>query len=776
MFTKKYYFKNIVWIIESRAGSFLFAFLVLLLALDLFFPLPEPKEFSKVIYAKNGSLLSAYLTRDSKWRMKSSLDEVTPDLLTAIIEKEDKWFYWHFGINPIAVTRAFFQNVSSGRRVSGASTITMQLARMLEPSSRTYGKKFLEMLRALQLEMRYSKQEILEMYLSMLPYGGNIEGVKSASYVYFNRPPDKLSLSQSILLAVIPNDPNSFRLDKNATNAVRMRNLWIKKYDANNTFTKRDLIDAMNEPVSSSRYQVKNEAPHFSNYVAQHFTGDNIKSSLDYQIQKTAERLLSNYVNRVKSKNVSNGSLLIIDNKNNSVVGYCGSADFNDAASSGQVNGVIALRSPGSTLKPALYTLAFDNGILTPEMRLLDTPTDINGYEPENYDQKFNGEVTAKFALVNSLNIPAVRLLQNIGLEKFVSFLTKSGFADIEKQKRDLGLSVILGGCGIRLEQLTKLFAAFSHNGKLLPLNYLAKSANDENIGIKLFSPDASYITSQILTSNERPDFPAEFLYTTNLPKIAWKTGTSYGKRDAWAIGYNPDYTVGVWMGNFDGTGAPELSGAEMAVPLLFEIFNAIDYKPRKKWFDRPKDVTERDVCAETGLLLTESCDHYLKDYFIKRVSPKTKCNLYKKIYVDEKETIQYCPECLPNKGYKKVNYPMHSAELTLWYLKNKIVFKRPPPHNPTCQAKRSGGGPLILSPSADYEYFIEENSKQQILLQAASDASIKIQYWYINDQFYKSCKPGDRIFFQPQKGILNITCLDDLGRRAKIKTKVTIY
>ena len=776
MFTKKYNFKNIVWILESRASSFLFAFIILLLALDLFFPLPEPKEFSKVIYAQNGSLLSAYLTKDSKWRMKTSLDEVTPDLLTAIIEKEDKWFYWHFGINPIAVTRAFFQNVSSGRRVSGASTITMQLARMLEPSSRTYGKKFLEMLRALQLEMRYSKQEILEMYLSMLPYGGNIEGVKSASYVYFNRPPDKLSLSQSILLAVIPNDPNSFRLDKDAANAVVMRNLWIKKYTSNNTFNKRDLIDALNEPVSTSRYQVKNEAPHFSNYLAQHFAGDNIKSSLDYQIQKTAERLLSNYVNRVKSKNVSNGSLIIIDNKSNSVVGYCGSADFNDAASSGQVNGVIALRSPGSTLKPALYTLAFDNGMLTPEMRLLDTPTDINGYEPENYDQKFNGEVTAKFALVNSLNIPAVRLLQNIGLEKFVSFLTKSGFADIEKQKRDLGLSVILGGCGIRLEQLAKLFAAFAHNGKLHPLNYLDKNANDESNAIKLFSPSASYITSQILTSNERPDFPAEFLYTTNLPKIAWKTGTSYGKRDAWAVGYNPDYTVGVWMGNFDGTGAPELSGAEMAVPLLFEIFNAIDYKPRKKWFAQPKDVLERDVCSETGLLLTENCEHYIKDYSIKRVSPKTKCNLDKKFYVDEKETIQYCPECLPNEGYKKVNYPMHSAELTLWYLKNKIVFRRPPAHNPMCQAKRSGDGPLILSPSADYEYFIEENSKQQILLQAASDASIKIQYWYINDQFYKSCKPGDRIFFQPQKGILNITCLDDLGRKAKIKTKVTIY
>jgi len=776
MLKTKYNLKELLPLFKSKVVYTLTGILVVVLTLNLLFPLPKPKEFSKVIYANNGSLLSAYLTKDDKWRMKTSPDEVTPDLITAILEKEDKWFYWHFGFNPIAIARAFVQNVTRGKRISGASTITMQVARMLEPSSRTYGKKFLEILRAVQLEMHYSKKEILEMYLSLLPYGGNVEGVKSASYIFFNRPPDKLSLSQSILLTTIPNNPNLFRLDKGIDNAVKMRNKWINKYAQTNTFNKHNLKDAMNEPVALNRYQIKNEAPHFCNYLSQNYSGDNIKSSLDYSIQKTAERLLLNYVNRVKSKNVSNGAVLIIDNKTNSVVGYCGSADFNDVNSSGQVNGILALRSPGSTLKPALYTLAFDNGLLTPEMKLLDIPTDINGYEPENFDQKFNGEVSARYALVNSLNIPAVRLLHNIGLDKFVPLLAKAGFSDIDKEKKNLGLSLILGGCGVRLEQLTKFFTVFSHNGKLFPLNYIADKNPDQDKAVKIFSPDAPYITSQILTTNERPDFPAEFLYTTNLPKIAWKTGTSFGKRDAWAIGYNPDYTIGVWMGNFDGAGAPELSGAEMAVPLLFELFNAIDYKPKKKWFEKPIDVLERDVCSETGLLLTPNCEHYVKDFYIKHVSPNTKCNLYKTLYVDEKETMQYCPECLPADGYKKVNYPMYSAELTLWYLKNKTDFKRPPPHNPLCQSKRNGDGPAILSPSADYEYYIEEKSKQQLLLQGASDASIKTHYWYINDQFYKSSKPGERIFFQPQKGLLTITCMDDLGRKTIIHTKVSFY
>jgi penicillin-binding protein 1C len=387
--------------VKTKTAIALIVLLFSVIILDLLFPLPKPKPYSKVVYAKDNSLLSAYLSQDDKWRMRTRLDEVSPELKKAILEKEDSWFYWHLGVNPISVIRALSQNIFSGKRISGASTITMQVARMLEPGNRNYLNKFLEMLRAFQLELHYSKDDILEMYLSHLPYSGNIEGVKSASYIYFNRPPNKLSLSQAITLAVIPNDPNSLRLDKGNTEAVKQRNKWIKYFAVQKVFSPKDLRDALDEPLQTNRYQIKNEAPHFCQFVAQNFSQDEIFSSLSQQVQKTAEKILAGYVNRVKAQQVSNGSVIIIDNKTNSVVGYCGSADFNDASSAGQVNGINALRSPGSTLKPFLYTLAFDLGELTPKMKLLDIQTDFSGYEPENFDLTFNGPVTAEYALVN---------------------------------------------------------------------------------------------------------------------------------------------------------------------------------------------------------------------------------------------------------------------------------------------------------------------------------------------------------------------------------------
>lgn len=771
----KIYFKNIIPLLKSKTVIILVSFLLIVFALDKIYPIPHLKPYSKVVYANDGSLLSAYLSDDQKWRMRTRLAEVSPDLIKAILEKEDNWFYWHFGVNPFSVVRALAQNILSGKRISGASTITMQVARMLRPAERTYSNKFFEILRALQLEIHFSKNEILEMYLSHLPYGGNIEGVKSASYIFFDRPPDKLSLSQAILLTIIPNNPNKFRLDKETALVVNERNKWIKRFDEQNVFSKDELNDAIAEPVKANRYAVKNDAPHFCREVSNKYKQDEIFSSLNPFIQKTAEKFLLSYVNRVKSKQVSNGAVLIIDNKTNSVAAYCGSADFFDNNTAGQVNGITALRSPGSTLKPILYSLAFDLGELTPEMKLLDIPTDFGGYEPENFDLKFNGMVSAKYALVNSLNVPAVRLLQKIGLEKFISVLQKGGFEDISQNKNSLGLSLILGGCGVRLEQLTKFFTAFAHGGKLIPLNYLKGYFSDETF-TKIFSEGAAYLTGMILTSNERPDYPTEFLFSSEHPLIAWKTGTSYGKRDAWAVGFNPDYTIGVWMGNFDGKGSPELSGAEMAVPLLFELFNSIDSKPKKIWFDKPKEIYKREVCSETGLLPSENCGHTTIDYFIENVSPNIKCDLYKTLYVNEDETIQYCPNCLPKDDYKKAAYPFYDSELMLWFMKNKITIKRPPPHNPMCQTKFSGSGPKIISPSSDYEYFIEGNSKQQILLQAASDPSVKTHYWYIDDVFYKQCKPEDRLFFKPGNGLIKITCLDDHGRKTTIQTKVTFY
>ncbi len=762
---------NKLWKFKSIRA--LVAIIFLFVLLDALFPLPKLKPFSKEIHASDGTLLSAFLTQDDKWRLQTNLDEVSPELIHAIIEKEDSWFYWHPGINPVAVVRAFFDNVTTGERRSGASTITMQVARLLEPKDRTYLNKFFEMFRAFQLEIKYSKKQILEIYLSLLPLGGNVEGVKSASYIYFNRPPKQLSLSQAITLTVIPNDPNSLRPDKNNGELKDARDYWIKNFIDEKVFPKIDLDDALDEPVQHNRYAMPFLAPHFSNFINNRFAGDVIETNLDLKIQKTAENLLWNHVNRVRYKGISNGAVIIVDNKTHSVVGYCGSADFYDTETSGQVDGTIAIRSPGSTLKPALYAFAFDKGILTPGTMLHDIPTDFNGYSPENYDLKCYGNVSVSFALVNSLNIPAVSLLQRIGKNEFVNLLENVGFSEIQNQKNQLGLSMILGGCGTTLQQLVKLFSGFANEGEVVSIKILKDE--DDSKSEKIFSKESSYLIAEILSSNFRSEMFSLTDYS-RLPKFAWKTGTSYGKRDAWSIGFNPDYTIGVWMGNFDGEGSPHLSGLESAAPLLFDLFDAVDENSKGEWFEKPDKVIERGVCSESGMLPTRYCTNIVKDYAIEGKTNNSVCTIHQPVYVSLDDKIQYCPECLPKDHYKKVIYPVYDPELTIWFWNQHKNFPHPPEHNPECTAKFTNVGPKIISPTEDYEYLVEKNSGQEILLQAASDSKVSEQYWYVNNQYYTKCKPGDRVFLKPEKGDLKITCLDDKGREKTVNVNVKYY
>ena len=742
--------------------------------LDLVFPLPKMKPFSKVIKSKDGELMASYLTPDDKWRLRTKLEDVSPELIEAIIEKEDSWFYWHPGVNPVTIIIALYKNISSGKIVSGASTITMQTVRLLEPAERTYWNKFLEILRAFQLEFHYSKDEILGLYLSLLPYGGNVEGVSSASFIYLNKPPDKLSLAQSVLLTVIPNDPNSLRLDRNWKQAIKKRDIWLEYFDKNKIFSHQEIIDALDEPVNPARYEMPKKAPHFSDYLNSSIRKEEILTTLDLRKQRIAERLLKNHVSRVRTKDVSNGAVIVINNRDHAIEAYCGSSDFYDEESSGQVDGVRAVRSPGSALKPGLYCQAFDRGNLTPKMLLYDLPTDFNSYQPENYTDEYHGAVKAEFALRQSLNVPAVSLLKDAGFNEYLELLINAGFRQIKKDRRKLGLSLILGGCGVTLKELTVFFSSFANGGDLFPVKF--EQGEYKADSIKLFSAASCYILSEILSGIERPDLPNELLSMTELPKIAWKTGTSYGKRDAWAIGYNPNYTIGVWMGNFDGKGSPHLSGAEMAVPLLFDLFNAIDHNNEGAWFSMPNDCLIREVCSKTGLLPSEYCKNTCDDHYIKNVSHKKVCDLQKEIYVNKDTSWHFCKECLPDSGSITITYPVYPPELTLWYETNGISYKKMPPHYPECDAKFSDKGPVIISPSGDFEYYVEEGAGQKILLQAASQGNVSYHCWYVNDRFFRKSKPGERIFYQPGEGTHKISCIDSKGRTESVTIKVMVY
>ncbi|MBU0474795.1 MAG: penicillin-binding protein 1C [Bacteroidetes bacterium] len=738
------------------------------------FPIPEPKEYSQVIYAKDSTMLAAYLTSDDKWRLETKVSDITPEMVQAIINKEDKWFYWHFGFNPFSIVRAFASNITSDNRISGASTITMQIARIMEPGERSYFNKLLEIFRAIQLELHFSKKELLEIYLSNIPMGGNIEGVKAASLLYFNKLPKKLSLSQSVLLTIIPNNPNKNRLDIPNESIIRKRNNLLLKFRGQNLFSNESISDALEEKVESHRYNIQNFAPHFTQVINSSSKETEIFTTLIPKIQLKCTKLLENHVNRSIGKGVTNGAVLVIENTRNSIIAYCGSSDFYNSETAGQVNGITSIRSPGSALKPFLYSQALNNGVITPKSKLLDVPTDFGSYAPENYEREFNGEVTVDYALVNSLNVPAVRLLQKIGFQPFINLLESLNFKEIERQEKTLGLSVILGGCGVTLEELTIAYSIFANKGKLRAINcFNNKLIEDEK---QILSEETSYLISNILSSLERTESPNLISSVSKLPNIAWKTGTSYGRRDAWAIGYNKSYTIGVWMGNFDGKGSPYLSGSEMAVPLLFSLFNSIDYENSANWFHEPVGISTRDVCKNSGLIPSENCTDIIRDYYIENVSSNEKCNHIQEIYVNEDETESYCLGCLHEKKYKIKKYSFYQPELALWYKKSGVSFNSPPKHNENCEVMGLKNGLKILSPSAEFEYLLEKYVNQEVMLLATSNTDVKEIFWYVNKKYFGKTNLGEKLFFKPINGLNNILCVDDKGGESSLTIKVKFY
>ncbi|MBS1537838.1 MAG: penicillin-binding protein 1C [Bacteroidetes bacterium] len=752
---------------------FRFVLLVFILFLsflfvDSSFPVRVNIRYSTIITATDGTVLYSFLSPDDKWRMKTELPEIIPALKTAVIAKEDRWFYWHYGVNPISIIRAAVNNIIHLRTTSGASTITMQVVRLLEPKDRTFLNKLIETFRAIQLEWNYSKDEILQMYLNLVPYGGNVEGVKAASLLYFGRLPDHLSLAQITTLTIIPNRPTSLALGKNNQLIEQERNKWLKRFLSKKVFPSREIQDALAEPLDAIRREPPRIAPHFALRMKMMYPNEPIiKTQLRNPIQQRIEQLANNYNRRMRFMGVNNASVLILDNQTNSVIGYIGNPDFNDLDHQGQVDGVKAVRSPGSALKPLIYALAIDKGLLTPKTIITDVPVNYNGFAPENFNRTFNGNVSAERALAFSLNVPAVKTLDKLGVPLFVDKLQQAGFEQIRKDSKQLGLSAALGGCGVRLDELTNLYSMFANGGKFRPLQWITSSP--QTTESQIISEGSAYMITQILTQPTRPDIPNLSQSSIHVPKIAWKTGTSYGRRDAWSIGYNKRYTIGVWVGNFDGAGAPELTGADAATPLLFEIFNSIEYNSDNSWFERPASVDFRLVCSESGLPPNDYCENQIIDYFIPTVSSNRKCEHLKTVFVSADEDFSYCTSCLPANGYKRKEYPNLPPELISFYESEHIGYTKIPPHNPVCSRIFSDRIPIISSPVNGKTYLLEHGEDQKIMLTCSADNEVKVVYWYINDRFFQAADAGAKVFVAPPEGQVKISCSDDKGRNANI-------
>ncbi|GGG52588.1 penicillin-binding protein 1C [Hymenobacter glacieicola] len=795
--------------------------LVLFTGLDLAFPLPSAPQYSPLVLAADGSVLHAYLNPTQKWRMKTELREITPVLRKAIIEKEDRWFRWHFGVNPVALVQAAGRNLFGRGRTTGASTIPMQVARLLEPKERTLGNKLLEMLRATQLELHYSKDEILQLYLNLVPYGGNVEGVKSAALLYFQQTPDYLSLAQTVTLAIIPNRPRGLILGQNNAAVLRERNRWLRRFGAAGLFPRQDVEDALLEPLDVQRHAAPTLAPHLSRRLVRQFPRQAIiRSSLQRGKQSKAEDLTRNYVRRLHELGITQAAVLVVSNRTRQVEAYVGSADFHDFGSQGQNDGVVAVRSPGSTLKPFLYALAMDRGLVTPKLLLPDVPTNFQGYRPENFDKHCNGEVTLERALAYSLNIPAVRVLNQLGVPTFTDKLHQAGFQSVTRNRTRLGLSSILGGCGASLEELTNLYVTLAAGGRYEGLQLVAppaatpcpqapspevkekltasfssakkssgpllslsaegnredKATRREPAGQQLISPAAAFLTTDILAQLTRPDLPLGAASSLRLPKVAWKTGTSYGRRDAWSIGYNREYTIGVWVGNFSGQGSPALTGADVATPLLFDLFNALAYNSPNDWFAPPAALDFRLVCAETGLVPGENCPNQVIDYFLPGVSNGQRCQHQREVLVSADGGFTYCRACAPAAGFRRELYPNLLPEVAAYKEARGIAYRRLPPHNPQCQLVRTDAerAPSITSPTPNTEYVLNRREQQQLLLSCTTPSEVRQVYWYVNDQFLRAAAATERVFFQPTPGPLKISCADDHGRNTNVLVTIT--
>jgi penicillin-binding protein 1C len=733
---------------------------------NLIFPLNTSIRYSQIILAHDESVLHAFLSPDDKWRMKTELHEIIPELKETIIRKEDQYFYYHPGVNPFAIIRAAFNNVIKQRKTSGASTITMQVARLLEPKKRHFGNKIIETFRAFQLELYFSKDEILQMYLNLVPYGSNIEGVKSASLLYFDRLPAQLSLAQVVTLAIIPNRPTSLGLGKNNDYIMQERNRWLRIFKEQNAFPDAEINSALIEPLNAQRLKSPAIAPHFCYRMKRmHPDQEIIHTVLNKSTFQKTERITYNYIQRLKKYNIHNAAIIVLNNETKSVEAYLGSADFKDHTHGGQVDGVMAVRSPGSTLKPLVYAAGFDEGLITPKSIMTDVPTNFGGYMPENFDKKFIGKVSVSQALAYSLNIPAVKILEQIGIPAFTARLKKAGFRQIEKDETYLGLSVILGGCGVRLEELARLFSCFSNEGKMISFRYLKEEKAADTI--RIISAASAFMITDILTQIQRPDLPNHYESSYHVPKVAWKTGTSYGRRDAWSIGYNKKYTIGVWIGNFSGEGVPELTGADIATPLLFQLFNSLDYNSANNWFTMPKDLDFRYVCPESGKVPEAFCQNFVMDYYIPEVSSIEKCGHLKNVWITADGHFSYCTNCLPESGFKKKLYPNISPELIDFYRTENVSYEAIPEHNSNCTRIFAGLAPRIISPLNGKEYIMDKEEPAEIMLRCNPENEVRKVHWYINDKFYKTAGATEKVFFKALEGKNRISCSDDKGRNS---------
>ena len=746
--------------------------------LDRCYPLPLPSKnnASVLVTARDGRPLRAFASDNGVWRYPVKAEDVSPLYLEALIGYEDRYFYYHAGVNPIAITRAAIQGLRNGRIISGGSTITMQVARILEPHPRTILGKMRQILRAFQLEWHCSKTEILEIYLSYAPFGGTIEGVEAASWAYLGKSSKQLSHSEAALLAVLPQTPSRLRPDRNPEAARKARDKVLKRLAENNIWSSIPIAEAKQEPVVTRRLRI----PMSAALLAQRLRNANpsankIKSTIDADLQSVLEERLQSYFSQLPEH--SSAALLVVDNQTLEARAYVGSLNFGDEKTLGHVDMVQALRSPGSTLKPFLYGLAMDDGLIHTESLLVDAPQDFGDYRPANFDPIYHGPVSASEALQLSLNVPAVDLLDRVGSERFAARLANAGLPMRMPEGAKPNLSIILGGTGVKLEELVGAFAAFNREGVAGRVRY---AEHAPHIDRRILSPGAAWMIREILENHKSNTQNDDILDTRQRKRVAWKTGTSYGFRDAWALGTTPQYTVGVWVGRPDGTPMPGQYGAITALPLMYEVFDSLP-KPDHVVLrtEMPKEVKAIDICWPLGRSVQETqiglCHRQRQGFALINSVPPTWPDRDARVWnagqlelqIDTQTGLRLSADCTQTHSQKTLHIARWPSLTTPWLPISLREKTRIPALAADCNEDTLASMETLQidGPAEKSTLARAPNSTQPISAEFRALGTQQKVKWLVNGQWVADSEAGQKILMKfDTSGVQRITALTDAG------------
>jgi penicillin-binding protein 1C len=728
-------------------------------------PLSARIPSSTAIFDEQGRLLRLTLASDQQYRLWTPLEDVPEEFVDALLLHEDRYFYRHAGFNPAALARAAVSSYSGGPRIGG-STITMQLARLMYGlNTRSVSGKLQQIARAMQLEMCYSKRDLLETHLNLIPYGGNIQGIGAASLIYFDKAAARLDLAESLALVLIPQSPARrapFGLEGEELRSARQRLFarWIEEHPR--------AADSAQHVAMPLQFGTLRElpfgAPHFADYVMKNASGRAIRTTLDSRLQALTERVLAHYVRQRSSTGIHNASALLVDYRDMSVRAMVGSADFNSAEIDGQVNGTLAKRSPGSALKPFIYALAIDQGLIHPLTVLKDAPTSFGPYSPENFDGRFVGPITATAALARSRNVPAVSLSAQLTQPSLYEFLKVAGVSQLASE-RHYGLALTLGGGEVTPEETATLYAMLANRGRLAPLRYLADESRES--GTRLLSEEASFMTLEMLRSAPRPD--DAFAQHRSNTSAAWKTGTSWGFRDAWTAGVFGPYVLVVWVGNFDGSGNPAFVGVEAAAPLFFRIVDAISANRKlvEPAYRQPPRLERVDVCSASGDLPNAECPQTVSTWYVPGVSPIRVSQVHRRVWIDTRTGEQACPPYDPTHTRSEV-FEFWPTELLQLFAQAGMPRRRPPPAG-DCQRDMAGGTPpKITSPVTAATYTIRAGriGNETVPLAANADSEVRRLHWFVDESYVGTSAPGIALAWNPRgSGHYVVRTVDDRGR-----------